>query len=79
MSLYAMVKATALGLRQRNGAFNVLISHCASYPGARVRAASMLRTWAQPAWSVFSVFRDAIRPIRRNGASIISRILAGCP
>jgi hypothetical protein len=41
MSLYAMVKATALGLRQRNGAFNVLISHCASNPGAKVRTVSM--------------------------------------
>lgn len=78
MSLYAMVKATALGLRQRNGAFNVFISHCASNPGAKVRAASMRKTWAQPVWSVFSVFRDAIRPIRRNDASMISRILAGC-
>jgi hypothetical protein len=42
MRLYAMVKATALGLRRRNGAFNVFISHCASNPGAKVRAASML-------------------------------------
>jgi hypothetical protein len=42
MSLYAMVKATALGLRRKDGAFNVLISHCASNAGARVRAASML-------------------------------------
>jgi hypothetical protein len=42
MSLYAMVKATALGLRQRNGAFNVFISHCASNTGAKVRARSVL-------------------------------------
>jgi hypothetical protein len=40
----AIVKATALGLRQRNGAFNVFISHCASNPGARVRTRQVLVT-----------------------------------
>ena len=48
VSLYAMVKATALGLRRRIGAFNVFISHCASYSGARVRAASVFAHGRNP-------------------------------
>lgn len=39
--LLSVVKATALGLRRKVGAFKVFISHCASNPGAKVRVTSM--------------------------------------
>ena len=48
MFLSSVVKATALGLRRRIGAFNVFISHCASFAGARVRAASVFAHGRNP-------------------------------
>ena len=55
MFLPSVVKATALGLRRRIGAFNVFISHCASYSGARVRAAFMREHGRNPLLFTLSI------------------------